>query len=414
MSKNNNNKDNNIIKKVRKEKGYAQILNELINNRELSYKALGMLTYILSKPDDWEVYMGDLIRENVDGEKSVRSGLNELIEHKYVQRYRVYSKHNGKVHHWETLVSEIPFSDDELISSVKETYVLDSEGEIMNQKIVHGTFERYTPIVAEREVTLVSQKGKIEKNKEEITTFPKPTSSKTTSRKRRTTNTNNTNTDLTKTDISSSSKGNTPDSVHPLIQLFNGSICELKKTTTVKFMYYVQNYDKEFIENVIAYCEERNAKSFAYFEKTIKKYIDEGCTTVEKMNQSIEYFQNENKAKKNKALKAKDEKQQEEKFDDYITDRMLDDMLPEEEVVKVDLFGEDLNSIKEIIKPNLNSVSFNTWISSIDFRFDNGTVVAGCPNGFTKNIVESRYKESILDALVVAGIEAELKLVVVA
>ena len=57
--------------------------------------------------------VSDLIRENVDGEKSVRSGLNELIEKRYIQRYRVYNKDTGKVHHWETLVSEIPFSEEE-------------------------------------------------------------------------------------------------------------------------------------------------------------------------------------------------------------------------------------------------------------------------------------------------------------
>ena len=74
---------NTIIRKVIKEKKYAQIDNDLINNRNLSFKALGILTYILSKPDDWQIYISDLIREN-DGEKSVRSGLNELINARFV------------------------------------------------------------------------------------------------------------------------------------------------------------------------------------------------------------------------------------------------------------------------------------------------------------------------------------------
>lgn len=125
---------NTIIRKVIKEKKYAQIDNDLINNRTLSFKALGILTYILSKPDDWQIYISDLIREN-DGEKSVRSGLNELINARFVQRYRVFDMDTGKVHHWETLVSETPFEDSELISSVKEKYLKNEKGQIINQNL---------------------------------------------------------------------------------------------------------------------------------------------------------------------------------------------------------------------------------------------------------------------------------------
>lgn len=74
-----NNSTNGVIKRAVKEVKYAQIDNDLINNRELSFKALGIMTYILSKPTDWEVYISDLCRDK-DGEKSVRAGLKELIE----------------------------------------------------------------------------------------------------------------------------------------------------------------------------------------------------------------------------------------------------------------------------------------------------------------------------------------------
>ena len=126
--------DSTVIKRVVKEAKYAQIDNDLINNRELSFKALGIMTYILSKPDDWQIYISDLCRDK-DGEKSVRAGLNELKDKKYMQRYRVYDMDTGKVHHWETLVSETPFEDSEIISSVKEKYFKDTEGKIVNKKI---------------------------------------------------------------------------------------------------------------------------------------------------------------------------------------------------------------------------------------------------------------------------------------
>ena len=417
---NNNEKlkdDRGVIRKVKKESAFAQILNELINNRELSYKALGILVYILSKPDDWQVYISDLVREGVDGEKSVRNGLNELIEKRYVQRYRVYNDETGKVNHWETLVSETPFPEEELISSVRETYALKKNGEIAYQKMTVGTFERYFPIVAERKVILLSQKGEVEKNNNKVSTLPKGTSRKATSRKRSTTYTNSTNTkSITNTKSSSSSKGIPPSSLHPLVELFNSSICELKKTTTIKFMQYVEKYDQEFIEAMINYCEERNAKSYAYFSKTIERYISEGIVTVEDMNKSIEAFNDKNKTKKNKALKAKDEKKQEEEFDVSINDRMMDDLAGGIEIeTPVELTGEDISEeIKEKIKPMISEVSYNTWIKNLKIRLDNNMVIVGCPNDFTRDIVERRYADMILESMQLNGINADLSVVEVA
>lgn len=215
---------------------------------------------------------------------------------------------------------------------------------------------------------------------------------------------------------SSSSKGETPTSIHPLVELFNGSICELKKTTTVKFMKYVEKYDKEFIEAMIAYCEERNAHSYSYFAKAIERYINDGITTVADMEKSIENFKGVNKKRKNNALKAKDEVKNEEDFDSYINDRAIDDMLPEEKIEeKVALEGEDVNSLKEKIKTSseISEVSFNTWINTLDLRLKDGVVVAGCPNGFSKEIITSRYKNLIIEVMKENHLGNNLELVVV-
>lgn len=164
----NNNFKQSIFRKVKKEDKFAQISNDLINNRTLSYKALAIAVYILSKPDDWQVYISDLIRPN-DKEKSVRSGINELIKEKYMQRYRVYDMETGKINHWETLLSEEQFSDDVLISYVKEKYLKDDNGNIVKRKITIGEFTQYIPIVLEREEILLSQKEKSNETHEKAT-----------------------------------------------------------------------------------------------------------------------------------------------------------------------------------------------------------------------------------------------------
>ncbi|WP_026883402.1 chromosomal replication initiator protein DnaA [Clostridium akagii] len=66
--------------------------------------------------------------------------------------------------------------------------------------------------------------------------------------------------------------------------------------------------------------------------------------------------------------------------------------------------GTQLNEIWEktlnIIKGELTEVSFNTWIKSISpLSIDNNYIRLGVPNQFTKEILESRYKDLLSNAV---------------
>jgi hypothetical protein len=65
---------------------YSMISNAAIQDKSLSFKARGLLCYLLSMPDDWKVYTKDLINRTPDGRDSIRAGLKELIEAKYINR----------------------------------------------------------------------------------------------------------------------------------------------------------------------------------------------------------------------------------------------------------------------------------------------------------------------------------------
>jgi chromosomal replication initiator protein len=53
-----------------------------------------------------------------------------------------------------------------------------------------------------------------------------------------------------------------------------------------------------------------------------------------------------------------------------------------------------------IMKDELTEVSFNTWIkSSIPLSLSNNTLKLGVPNNFTKEILETRYKDLLINAL---------------
>jgi len=77
------------IIKNRRENKFTQIPNETLADERLSWKAKGLLSYLLSLPYDWEVYTSEVVKHSTDGEKSLTSGLNELIKFGYVIRTKI-------------------------------------------------------------------------------------------------------------------------------------------------------------------------------------------------------------------------------------------------------------------------------------------------------------------------------------
>ncbi|EAZ84731.1 hypothetical protein P4645_10570 [Lysinibacillus fusiformis] len=93
------------INRVEKDKNYTVVDNGYIFDVRLSLKAKGLLTMMLSRPDDWMFYMDELQTHSADGEKSLRAGFKELQEHGYVKKFPVYE--NRKITKWVTVVYEV-------------------------------------------------------------------------------------------------------------------------------------------------------------------------------------------------------------------------------------------------------------------------------------------------------------------
>ncbi len=58
----------------------------LDDDARLSFQAKGLLAYLLAKPDDWSVYVSDLVNRASDGRKAIYSMLKELEAHGYLSR----------------------------------------------------------------------------------------------------------------------------------------------------------------------------------------------------------------------------------------------------------------------------------------------------------------------------------------
>ncbi|HDR8197723.1 DnaD domain-containing protein [Bacillus thuringiensis] len=93
--------------RVNKSKNYTTINNTGLRDERLSWKAKGILAYILSLPDDWVFYMEEISTHAKDGIDSLRVGMKELKKFGYVRRFPVKNE-KGKITNWETIIYEVP------------------------------------------------------------------------------------------------------------------------------------------------------------------------------------------------------------------------------------------------------------------------------------------------------------------
>lgn len=93
-----------IVNRVEKIGNFTTIDNGYLNDEDLSFKAKGILTYLLSLPDDWVVHIGHIVTKSKDGISSFRTGLSELIDKGYLKRYPI--KEDGVIIRWETEINE--------------------------------------------------------------------------------------------------------------------------------------------------------------------------------------------------------------------------------------------------------------------------------------------------------------------
>ena len=89
-----------------KDNPYFQLDRTSVNDDRLSYKAIGIHVYLMSKPDGWEANEADISSRHTDGRAAVRSGIQELIEYGYM--VRVQLRKDKKVVAWRLDTYEAP------------------------------------------------------------------------------------------------------------------------------------------------------------------------------------------------------------------------------------------------------------------------------------------------------------------
>jgi len=73
-----------IVKALSPEDPYARIHRDTIQDSSLSFRARGLLAFLLSRPDDWVVYKDELHKNCKEGRDAVRKAFGELQEAGYI------------------------------------------------------------------------------------------------------------------------------------------------------------------------------------------------------------------------------------------------------------------------------------------------------------------------------------------
>ena len=74
--------------RVEKNSGYTVMSNHHLRNRALSLKAKGLLSQMLSLPEDWDYTLQGLARINRESIDAIRQAIRELEQAGYIQRSR--------------------------------------------------------------------------------------------------------------------------------------------------------------------------------------------------------------------------------------------------------------------------------------------------------------------------------------
>ena len=104
-----------IIRSARPEANYTVIENQLINDPNLDWREMGVLIYLLSKPDNWQVSIAHLAKQKCAGESSIKSAIKSLKAAGYIESKR---SHTGFVD-WFVYDSPVTSGDVEVSQEIK-------------------------------------------------------------------------------------------------------------------------------------------------------------------------------------------------------------------------------------------------------------------------------------------------------
>ena len=142
--------------RVEKNKGYTVMSNHHLRNKNLSLKAKGLLSQMLSLPVDWDYTLAGLAKINKEKIDAIRAAIRELEEAGYITRVRERDE-KGRLRGTDYVIYEYPQTAD---GSISEEPILE------NPMLDNPTLEK--PTLEEPTLDNPTQLNKDKQIKEEL------------------------------------------------------------------------------------------------------------------------------------------------------------------------------------------------------------------------------------------------------
>lgn len=94
------------IIRVKKVRGFSTMANECLRRTDLSARAKGLWAYLMTLPDDWEIFQEEVHTHFTEGRDAMRTAWKELESTGYAKKRRARDD-GGKLAGWEIQVSEL-------------------------------------------------------------------------------------------------------------------------------------------------------------------------------------------------------------------------------------------------------------------------------------------------------------------
>lgn len=118
-----------VIRTIKNE-NYTTMCNTHLRDKNLSLKAKGLLSMMLSLPDKWNYSVKGLEGICKESKNTINSVLNELEDNNYLVRRRRYC--NGKISEWEYIIFENNENHDEELLHLKNEDIENEDIEIQD------------------------------------------------------------------------------------------------------------------------------------------------------------------------------------------------------------------------------------------------------------------------------------------
>ena len=148
-----------MVIRINKTKNYVVMSNEHLQRKDMSLKAKGLLSLMLSLPEEWIYSIDGLCSLCMENETAIKSALNELKEHGYLTVKKVMpTTENGGRISYEYNIYELPQEIQGIEKQGVENLHLEIQG-VENQPYINNK------IINNKRQNIKDKKEKEEKEK---------------------------------------------------------------------------------------------------------------------------------------------------------------------------------------------------------------------------------------------------------